>query len=496
MASPYDGSVHAPDFPEGLDWINVDQPLTMEGLRGKVVILDFWTYCCINCIHILSDLKKLERDFPEELVVVGVHSPKFEGEKVSENVRQAVMRYEIEHAVVNDHTMRMWQEYGVRAWPTLSIINPKGRVIGNLSGEGHYVTLKRAIVDIIKHFDDQQLVQRTPLVLKIEKKDKTRQTLNFPGKVLAVESTNQLFISDSNHNRIVVVNLNDGKVQSIIGSGKEGRCDGDFVSAEFNHPQGMACDGKNLYVADTENHTIRLVDLEEKKVTTIAGTGYQARVFNVEGEGLKTGLNSPWDLEIHEGVLFVAMAGCHQIWQMDLESHFIKPFAGSSHENLVDGPLMAAALAQPSGLTKNDKKLYFADSEISAIRSAEFRKMGRVQTLVGSGLFDFGDVDGPGGKALLQHPLGVVYGGEGQLYLTDTYNNKIKHIDLKMEKVTTLAGSGDEGKSDGDCLEATFDEPAGLSISNQRLYVADTNNHLVRVIDLESKQVSTLDITW
>jgi thiol-disulfide isomerase/thioredoxin/sugar lactone lactonase YvrE len=488
----YEGKVNAPDFPEGMQWLNTEKPISLRDLRGKIVLLDFWTYCCINCIHVIPDLKKLEKKYANELVVIGVHSAKFNGERDIDNIRQAVLRYEIEHPVVNDWQMEIWQQYGVRAWPTLMLIDPAGKVIGYVSGEGIYEPFDKLISKVIEKFDARGQIDRRPFKLKLERTRAPASMLAFPGKVLADEKSRQLFIADSNHNRVVVLSLDGYEVKEVIGTGEIGMADGSFESATFNHPQGMALDGRTLYVADTENHAIRAVDLDRRAVVTIAGTGKQAsRIDQLGGQGKQTELNSPWDLVLHNGMLYIAMAGPHQLWKMNPKTGGVVPYAGSGRENIIDGPLDQAALAQPSGITTDGTKLYFADSEVSAIRSADLDPSGNVETIVGEGLFEFGDKDGKANEVRLQHPLGVVY-HEGALYVADTYNNKIKRITAKDKSSQTFLGTGEEGISDGE--RATFDEPAGVSVAFGKLYIADTNNHAIRVADLKTKRVETLQI--
>jgi thiol-disulfide isomerase/thioredoxin len=488
----YEGKVNAPEFPEGLQWLNTDRPLTIRELRGKVVLLDFWTYCCINCMHVIPDLKKLEKKYANELVVIGVHSAKFTGERDTNNIRQAILRYEVEHPVVNDAQMRIWQEYAVRAWPSLYIIDPVGKVIGYTSGEGVYDAFDPLIAKVIATFDAKKQIDRRPLSLKLERHRTPSSVLSFPGKVLADEASKRLFIADSNHNRIVVVSLVDSSVQEVIGSGEIGLNDGDFDDAAFNHPQGMALDGSTLYVADTENHLIRSVDLVKRTVTTIAGTGEQSRVHTTfGGQGKQVALNSPWDLVLHGGMLYIAMAGPHQLWKMNPKTGGVTPYAGSGREGLRDGPLAEAWLAQPSGLTTDGKKLYFADSEVSAIRSADLDPNGKVATIVGEDLFEFGDQDGKGPAVRLQHPLGVVH-HDGWLYVADTYNNKIKRVSPTELTSQSFAGTGEGGLRDGE--RAAFDEPAGISFAAGKLYVADTNNHVVRIIDVKTRRVDTLKL--
>lgn len=493
-AQTMEGTLNAPEFPEGLQWLNTDRPLTLRELRGKVVLLDFWTYCCINCMHILPDLKKLERKYADALVVIGVHSAKFFTEQETENIRQAILRYDIEHPVVNDNQMQVWQQYAVRAWPTLVLIDPSGKIVGYHSGEGIYDLFDRAIAQTIQTAEAKGTLKRGALSFKLERDQEARTVLRFPGKVLADERTNRLFIADSNHHRVLVASLKDGGIELVIGAGTPGLEDGAFDKARFNNPQGMAYDPDTdtLYIADTDNHAIRKADLRKRMVETLAGTGEQSRVYPPRaGKGRETALNSPWDLVLIGDTLYIAMAGSHQLWRLNLRTQVAEPHAGTGREACMDGSLKTCALAQPSGITTDGKKLYFADSEVSCIRAADIRPDGELETLVGGDLFEFGDVDGFGRQARLQHPLGVVY-GDGIIYVADTYNNKIKRLDPRTRKIETFLGTGEAGARDGD--HPTFDEPGGISYAHGKLYIADTNNHLIRVADVKTKRVETLQL--
>jgi thiol-disulfide isomerase/thioredoxin len=480
--------IRAPELNGGTGWLNTDRPIYIKDLKGKVVLLDFWTYCCINCMHVIPDLKKLEARYPDELVVIGVHSAKFTNEKDSDNIRQAILRYGIQHPVVNDSEFRIWRSYGVRSWPTLVVINPDGYVAGSVSGEGNYEILDKVISTLIEEFSKQDKIDRTPLKLVLEKSKAPETLLSFPGKVIA--NGERLFISDSNNNRIIITNL-DGNVTGVIGSKEEGTQDGAFDQASFNKPQGMTLDGDILYIADTENHLIRFADLKNKIVKTIAGTSQQARGFGDNGgKALETPLSSPWDLVLVGDKFYIAMAGHHQIWVMDLKNNYVQPYAGSGREGRIDGKLMESALAQPSGITTDGKSLYVADSEVSSIRSIDLDEK-NVETVVGLDLFEFGDVDGKGREVRLQHPLGVLY-HDGKIYVADTYNHKIKIVDPKAKTSQTFWGTGKPGHTDGS--SPSFYEPSGLAISGNKLYVADTNNHAIRVANLSTKVVSTLVI--
>lgn len=483
------GSLPAPEFPTGLDWLNSDGPLSLADLRGKVVLLDFWTYGCINCMHIIPDLKKLEEKYADELVVIGVHSAKFENEGETDNIRNVILRYELEHPVVNDNQFQVWSEYGARAWPTLVLIDPDGNVLGFHSGEGIYDLFDQVIAGMVAEFDELGRIDRTPLDLKLEEESLVNSPLLFPGKVLADEENDRLFIADSNHNRIVISDL-EGNVLEVIGDGRQRLQDGDFEVASFFRPQGLTlANDDTLYVADTENHAIRKVDLNSRQVETVAGTGQQVYIRVPSGPALSTPLNSPWDVLYHDGQVFVAMAGQHQIWVYFPDEETISRYAGSGREELLDGQLVQGGLNQPSGLATDGDMLYIADSEASAIRTADLDPDGQLETIVGTGLFDFGDVDGQGDEVRLQHPLGVVF-LDGLLYVADTYNSKIKIIDPATRESTAFLGGDESGWRDGP--DALFDEPGGLSLGEDKLYIADTNNHVIRVANLNTKEVETL----
>jgi thiol-disulfide isomerase/thioredoxin len=547
------GRVRAPELAGARGWLNTDKPLSLAALRGKVVLLDFWTYGCVNCMHVIPDLKKLEAKYANQLVVVGVHSAKFANEKETENIRRIILRYEIEHPVVNDADFRIWQAYAVRAWPTQVLIDPAGYVVGKAVGEGNYATLDKEITRLVAESRPRGELNEQPLKLTLERAKVGDLPLAFPGKVLADAKGGRLFIADSNHNRVVVTRL-DGPPVTIIGTGERGASDGAFDRATFHRPQGLALDeGADLkddvlYVADTENHLVRRVDLKARAVTTVAGTGEQSHAHpGDEGAAATparaTALNSPWDLQLIGRRLYIAMAGPHQIWRLNLNTNTISVFAGSGREARQDGARSAAAFAQPSGLATDGSVLYVADAESNVVRAvslargavrqpgddgepvtpaddagsaAEAQPKGempspdedetkavasvkpaptpepQVTTLAGGDLFEFGDADGAGDAVRLQHPLGVLYVEGAGLFVADTYNHKIKLLDPATRTVKTVAGTGAPGQADGD--KPSFYEPGGLSIANGKLYVADTNNHAIRVVDPATGKTSTLAI--
>ena len=481
--------VRAPEIQGGRGWLNTDKPLSIAALKGKVILLDFWTYGCINCMHIIPDLKKLEAKYANELVVIGIHSAKFQNEKETENIRRIILRYEIEHPVYNDSEYAVWQSYGVRAWPTQVLIDPAGYVVGTASGEGNYEIIDQAVGKLVDEFRKRGELNEEPLKLVLERAKVGDLPLAFPGKILADAATDRLFIADSNHNRIVVTKL-DGTLVDTIGTGEAGATDGAFDKATFHRPQGLALSGDSLYVADTENHLIRRVDLKSRSVETIAGTGTQTHDYFQSGPARMIALSSPWDLQLVGQTLYIAMAGPHQIWKLDLATDSVSTFAGSGREARLDGSLLEAGFAQPSGMAVVGQTLYVADSESNIIRAIDLN-LGEVKTLVGGDLFEFGDVDGIGDDVRLQHPLGLLAYGD-KILIADTYNHKIRELDPKHDRVTSLFGTGKPGQADG--ASPSFYEPGGLAQANGKLYIADTNNHAIRVVDLKTKRASTLRI--
>ncbi|MEY3870304.1 MAG: hypothetical protein RLZZ338_4198 [Cyanobacteriota bacterium] len=488
--------VRAPDFPQNAPWLNTDKPLSLAELKGRVVILDFWTYCCINCLHILPDLKYLEEKYQDSLTVIGIHCAKFENEKDVENIRQAILRYDIEHPVLVDSDFTVWQEYAVRAWPTLMIIDPEGYVIGYLAGEGNREILDDLLPKLINEHQQKKTINYQEISFMLEKQNQPLVTpLAFPGKVLAVKKGDRVFIADTGHHRIIV-SKTDGEVLQIIGNGKPGLINGSFSDAQFFAPQGMTFDEEKeyLYVADTENHVLRKIDLKQETVETIAGTGSQSHHRAPHsGNALETPLNSPWDLIKIRNNVFIAMAGSHQIWKMDLETGIIETYAGIGQESCVDGNLLDSAFSQPSGITSDGLELFITDSEISSIRGVGIKHDTQVRTICGSGdLFGFGDVDGHRDEVRLQHCLGIEY-TQNYVWIADTYNHKIKRLDHRTGLCLSILGDGTPGCEDGIGENAKFFEPSGLSAIGPYLFVADTNNHLIRKINLEKSEVTTLE---
>lgn len=483
-------TIHAPDLGPGFAWLNTDRPLRLaQELKGQVVLLDFWTFCCINCIHILPDLEHLERTFAgRPFVVVGVHSAKFDAETDPAGIRAAVQRYGIRHPVVVDEDMRLWRAYGARSWPTRVLVDPTGAIAASVAGEGRRDELEQTVAALLEQHGRAGTLAAAPPALAPDAAVRPASGLAYPGKVLAEPGVppaeRRVFIADTGHHRIVVASWPEAghaRLLRVVGTGERGSDDGPVERATFDSPQGLAIARGKLFVADTGNHLIRAVDLATWEVATWAGTGEMTNDRTGGGRGTKQGINSPWDLAVHGSRLLVAMAGTHQVWRFELGNALGRAYAGTGREDLQDGPAEEAALAQPSGIAVAGDRLWIADSEVSAVRGLDLVDE-RVFTVIGEGLFDFGDEDGAYPAARLQHPLGVA-AWQGKVLVADSYNHKVKVVEPGSRTVTTLFGDGRPGAEDGHGGLRLF-EPGGLDVAGDELLVADTNNHRVVWADL------------
>jgi thiol-disulfide isomerase/thioredoxin/sugar lactone lactonase YvrE len=472
--------VRAPEL-RGRSWLNTGgRTLHLDDLRGRIVLLDFWTFACINCLHVLDELRPLEEKYADVLVIIGVHSPKFEHEKDPAAVAAAVERYGVAHPVLDDPTMRMWQEYTAKAWPTLVVIDPEGYVVASMAGEGHADGLALLVDELIaKHTAKGTLRRGGPLTVP---PDEPPTALRFPGKAVALDGGTFL-VADSAHHSLVELAADGQTITRRIGTGRRGRADGKPEAATFSEPGGLCLlpprvaelAGYDVVVADTVNHLLRGVRLDTGEVRTVAGTGrpWRGTVDFGTHDALAVDLSSPWDVAYFDGRVIVAMAGIHQLWSFDPVTRTAGMYAGTTVEALRDGPLHDAWLAQPSGLSTapDGTKLWLADSESSALR---WVAGGELHTAVGQGLFDFGHVDGPAAEALLQHPLGVLALADGTVLVADTFNGAVRRYDPVTRTVSTVATG--------------LAEPSDLVVTpTGEVYVVESGAHrLVRLRPEES----------
>ena len=475
--------IRAPELPDSLQWFNTaDGPIQLADLRGKVVLLHFWTYCCVNCMHVLPELAVLERRYSENLVVIGVHTPKFPNERVDENVQKAINRHYIRHPVAHDPSFSVWQQYTIKSWPSIIYIDPEGYIVGMLRGEGKGKQLDKMIQQSIADAEKKNILVTSKFPTRL--KPEPTLELKFPGKVHI--GPEHLFISDSGNNRILEC-MPNGRILHVYGSGAPGLVDGIGNETSFENPQGLVQADNFLFVADMDNHVIRKIDLISGEVTTVIGMGKIGKVktFSTYDDPLQVPLNSPCALEYDNGMLYIAMSGSHQIWRMDLNKDNIQVLAGTGVEEIQDGNGQTAMFAQPSGLSMGEdieKNLFLVDAETSSVRSIRLRD-NHVTTIVGKGLFDFGIIDGKKEVALLQHPLDIAFDPTRKvLWIADSYNHKLRHIKINTGVLSTVRLSGQ------------LHEPAGLSLRDDTLYIADTNAHRICKVDLNNGQMQEIEV--
>ena len=467
----------APEFPGNVPWVNVPTAPTLAELRGRVVLLHFWNASNINSQHLVGDLRHLENKYSDGISLLGVHTPHFDAERQSNMVLQAVNRHYLRHPVANDYNYDIWRQYGVSAWPTVAVIDTEGGFAGLLTGEGRRDELDALVGQML---DDAAFHNsRSFEPIKPVSRPEPRMALRFPGKILVTESA--LFVADSGHNRILECTL-EGETKRQIGNGNAGYLDGRFDEASLNDPQGMAISKDMLYIADRGNHCIRRVRLITGEVETLAGTGVQgfpaAQEYDTPGA---VALNSPWDVALASEKLHIAMAGQNQIWQYDLARNRLLPFAGSGKHGRDDGDGASATFARPTGLSFADQTLYVADSDSSSIRAV--RVDGRTQTLVGVGVFEFGDSDGLPAQARLQGAMSVAVDPGGQiLWVADTCNNKLKAVSLRGGGVKTIN------------LPFKFQHPTDVVATPGRIWIVNSGAHEIVRIDTGTGQAKRLPI--
>jgi hypothetical protein len=462
--------LRAAELPDGLTWVNVSPGRRLAELRGRVVLLHFFTYSNINSLHNLQELRYLENKYHDGMTVLGIHTPKFTEERNAANVLKAVNRTYIRHPVASDPDFLGWQTYGARAWPSIAVIDPEGQLVGIYSGEGRRGELDALVGRLLDDAaaQDARVYEPAQSVSKPEPK----MPLRFPGKVVATD--NMLYVSDSGHNRILET-THEGRILRQFGSGNPGFWDGRGPDAGFADPQGLAVMKEFLFVADRGNHAIRRIRLISGEVETVAGTGTQGRLIDTDLPDPHTvPINSPWDLAVGGDRLFIAMAGQHQVWSLDLVRHRIGVYSGTGRPGMDDAAVALGTHAKPSGLSATPQALYVADADASAVRTIRTGE-GMIKTLVGGGLYEFGDVDGPATQARLQHPMGVSADSTGSiLWVADTFNNKVKALSLRGGSVKTLQ------------LTYRFHEPGGIHAHGNSLWVANTNAHEIVRIDTGS----------
>jgi sugar lactone lactonase YvrE/thiol-disulfide isomerase/thioredoxin len=476
--SKVNARVAAPELSAALDWINTDEPLSLAGMRGRVVLLNFWSFDSVNCVNVLPDIRYLENKYHDGLSVIGVHTPKYDYQREPAPVLKAVNRNHIRHPVVNDPGYVTWQAYGVQSWPTLALIDAQGQLAALLPGEGRRDEADAVIGHLLEEAakQDQRVYESQVSAVRPE----SRQPLRFPTGLLLTDSS--LWIADSGHNRVLECN-HEGRILRQFGSGNPGFWDGANLDAGFSGPQGMAMARDCVFVADTGNHAIRRIRLQDGEVKTVAGTGAAGHDIPHEYvEPTKVAMSAPADVAVVGDILYIAVSGQNQIWQLNLNTNKLVALAGSGKLGIDDGVGVSSSFAQPVGLSTIGQQLIVVDSAASAIRALRLLD-NRLSTLIGAGLYEFGDVAGKREVARLQNPLAACVDARGLVFIADSYNGKIKALNLRTAEARTLN------------LPYKLQEPAGVALGANALWIANTNAHEIVRVDLGSGQIKRLTIT-
>lgn len=467
----------APELPHGLDWINASQPPSLAALRGRVVMLNFWTFDCVNCTNALPDVKYLENKYHDGLTVIGVHTPKYDYQRQAAPVLKAVNRHHLRHAVANDPEFALWRAYGIESWPSVVLIDAQSQLAAIVPGEGRRADIDGMIARLLDEAagNDQRVYETSVAMVRPE----PRMPLHFPTRLLI--AGNSLWVADSGRNRILECNL-EGRILRQFGSGNPGLADARGQDAGFNTPHGMAMMRDALYVADTGNHALRRIRPHTGEVETIAGTGSIGHdVPNDTGDARNVAMSSPTDIAAIGEKLYIAVSGQHQIWRFDPTRNAIGVVAGSGQLGTADGNGIAAKFAQPSALAAYGDQLLVVDAAGSAIRSVHISDA-TVTTLIGAGLYEFGETNGKRDVARLQNPLAMTTDPRGVAFIADSYNGKIRVLNLRTGELRTLN------------LTFRFQEPAGIAIGAGALWVANTNAHEIVRIDLGTGQIRRVPV--
>lgn len=457
------------EFPTTLEWVNTSHVPTAESLRGRVTLLYFWTFDCVNCVNLLADLNWLEHRYHDGLCVIGVHTPRYSGQRSAGAVLKAVNRHHLRHPVASDPNFLLWQHFGVQAWPSVVLLDAHGRPAAIFTGEGQRQEIDRRIASLLDDAiaQDVRVYEPWPAVGRPE----PRLPLAFPARVLATAEA--LYIADTAHHRVLETTL-EGRIKRQFGSGNAGYWDGRLVDCGLSSPQGLALGKDSLYIADTGNHAIRRVRLLSGEVETVAGTGRCGRERpNLHPDPTAVSLCAPVDVLLHNEHVYFTLAGQHQVWDLDLPRRTLDILAGSGRYGLEDGPGAYASFCQPAGLTVLGQVLIVADAGAGAVRAIRLLDR-QVNTIIGAGPWEFGDVPGKRDVARLQHPHGVAADPRGLVFVADSYNSKLKAINLKTGEMRAFN------------LPYRFHEPEGVSLGQGALWVANTNAHEIVRVDLQN----------
>jgi hypothetical protein len=460
-----------------LDWLNAD-PQTISAHHGRVVALLFWNASSVYCHNALADMFQLQRKHPENLSVLTIHVPKFAAELEQKTLLDAINRLDIQLPVANDTQWTVWQHYDIQSWPSVVLIDSKGAIAGEFSGDDCKKDIESRLSALLAEMP--YATNPKPKSLKAKPKPKVFSALHSPCGLLIHNKL--LYIADSGHNRILECSL-DGQVKRVFGTGLPLYLDGISSEASFNRPMGMSAAREFLYVADTGNHAIRRIRLMDGYIDSLLGNGKPGRSEDktvVMYHDVQ--LDNPTSVSVIQDILVVADAGNNCLRMFNLANKSFSSLVGSGALGLLDGVGPRAEMAHPLALSGSKNYLYVAEGSSSSIRTAAVPE-GRVNTLIGHGLYQYGKEDGLRKTASLQHPSAVAADEKrGVVWIADAYNRKIRSLNMASNMLSTTP------------ITQTLGNPCALALDEESLWIADSASSQIHRYFFDTEYLSRISI--
>ena len=475
-------------------WLNSDRPLTQDDLRGRVLVLHFWSRNCIECVESAAAISQIEAENQGKLSVIGIFSPKLDAEKERQVAASLLHRRGLRQLTALDKDFRVWREFSVRDWPTTMLIDPLGHIFARYSGKIDLRKFRGDLERLLSTFPKPRVDPPLPYRFIVGPESELASVMRFPAKVSGENGV--LWVADSANHRVLGMDEYSGKILHVIGEGIPGLKDGDFRQARFRYPRGILAHKGRIFVSDTGNHALRRIDLGRRQVVRVAGTGVRGLWSEFQrGKALETPLDTPLDLALAPAGknIYVSMAGPHQIWSFDPDRGELARAWGNGKEGSEDGPNPMVEFMQPTGMVAVGKEFYLTDAIANSLR--RIGKDGAVKTLIGGELSSFGFSDGGIDRGTMQSPEAV--GQElGGLVLADALNHAIRFYDSEKRSLSTLVGGQGPGHADGSFAEARLFEPSGIYSHGGKVFIADSGNHAIRVMNRRGRRLSTLPVAF
>lgn len=453
-------STSALELTDRLVWPGSTQALRMADLRGMPTLLLFGCASSAWTRQRLDDISRLLRRHGDSLQAAALLAPRFDAERDPRSLNQLQCEHALTYPLALDADWVAWQQFGIESWPTLLLLDAEGRERRRVVGAGPVAELAELVQALLA--ETTEAPQKKTSATSGKRNPMPELPLSFPTAIVVAGS--KLYLADTGHHRILECDLN-GRILRQFGSGAYDFLDGGATVAAFRRPQGLALQRETLFVADTGNHALRKIDLRSGDVATICGNG------DAPSQVGTAVIDQPCGLQASSSHLYVAMAGDNRICAYDLSKDVLETIAGSGFYAINDGNGMFAAFAQPTGLALRQDVLYVCDAGGSAIRAVYLRDQ-RVQTLVGQGPYDFGNIDGPRSIARLQWPRAIAL---------DPHDPLLWIADAGNDRICTLRLGG--GVVSNHSMPQRLHNPGGVACGDDALWITDTGAHALLRLD-------------